>query len=209
MEKVKNIWFNLLKKMNADEKLADEFWQKISAAYSEKGRYYHTLIHVDQLLDLSIKYSDNIMDINNLQLSVFYHDVVYFATKNNNEEKSAELAEAHLKQLSIETEKIEKCKNFIIATKSHLNPAIDTDLDFFLDFDLEKLGAPWIEYEEYTKQIRLEYKIYPKPIYNKGRKKVLEHFLTQERIFKTLEFFENYEQTARENLERELAILSK
>jgi predicted metal-dependent HD superfamily phosphohydrolase len=195
--------------MSADERLAAEFWQKISSAYSEKGRYYHTLIHVGQLLNLSVKYFDNVLDISNMQLSIFYHDVVYSATKSNNEEKSAELAENHLKQLGIETEKIEKCKNFILATKSHLNPLNDSDLDLFLDFDLEKLGAPWVEYEEYTKQIRQEYKIYPKPLYNKGRKKVLEHFLAKERIYKTSAFFENYEQGARENIERELASISK
>ncbi len=209
MKKVKDIWVHLLKKMSTDEKLADEFWQKISSAYSEKGRYYHTLIHVKQLLDLSIKYFDNILDIRNIQLSIFYHDVVYSATKNNNEEKSAELAEAHLKQLGIETDKIEKCKNFILATKSHLNPINDNDLDLFLDFDLEKLGAPWAEYEEYIKQIRQEYKIYPKPLYNKGRRKVLEHFLAQERIYKTSEFYKNFEHAARENISKEFAILSK
>ncbi len=209
MKKVKDIWFDLLEKLIADEKLADEFWKKISSAYSEKGRYYHTLIHINQLLDLSIKCFDNILDISNIQLSIFYHDVVYSATKNNNEEKSAELAEVHLNQLGVETDKIEKCKNFILATKSHLNTSNDNDLDLFLDFDLEKLGAPWTEYEEYTKQIRQEYKIYPKPLYNKGRRKVLEHFLAQERIYKTSEFYKNYEQAARENINRELSILSK
>ncbi len=209
MEKVKDCWFDLLNNISADEKLAAEFWQKIGAAYLVKGRYYHTLTHIQQLLNLSIEYSDKILDINNLQFSIFYHDVVYSSTKNNNEEKSADLAEVHLKLLGMESAKIGKCKNYILATKSHQNPTNDSDLDFFLDFDLEKLGAPWPEYEEYTKQIRKEYNIYPKLVYNKGRKKVLEHFLGMDRIYKTNEFLENYESTARENLKRELFVLSK
>ena len=129
------------------------------------------------------------------------------STKNNNEEKSADLAVAHLEQLNFSAKALEKCRSYILATKSHNNPANDPDLNYFLDFDLEKLGAPWPEYEEYTTQIRKEYKIYPKPLYNKGRKKVLEHFLAMDRIYKTQEFLENYEDNARGNLKKELSLL--
>ena len=74
MEKVKEIWFDLLHSFNADKVLTTKFWQQIESSYSEKGRYYHTLSHVLQMLDLSTKYSDKLLDINNLQFSVFYHD---------------------------------------------------------------------------------------------------------------------------------------
>ncbi len=207
MGKIKNSWFSLFKGYNADEKLISVFWQKISAAYSEKGRFYHTLAHISQMLDLSKNYSDRLLDISNIMLSIFYHDIVYSATKNNNEEKSADLATEHLGKLKFPTEKVEKCRKYILATKNHSNPTQDSDLDFFLDFDLEKLGAHWPEYEEYTKQIRQEYKIYPKPLYNKGRKKVLEHFLAMDRIYKTDIFIEQYENQARENLKKELSML--
>lgn len=209
MEELKNKWFKLLENVQVDEEVLADFWVKISNAYSGKGRYYHTLKHIAQLLNLSERYSSKILDINNLQLSIFYHDVVYSVTKNNNEEKSADFAEVHLKKLNFSAKKITKCRNYIIATKNHLNLENDPDLDFFLDFDLEKLGCSWPEYEEYTQQIRKEYRIYPKLVYNKGRKKVLAHFLAQNSIYKTKEFIKFYENTARENLKRELLILSK
>lgn len=207
MDLLKNKWVELFKKTGADYQLLTDFWTKIANAYSGKGRYYHTLHHIAQLLNLSERFAGNIVDVINLQISIFYHDVVYSATKNNNEEKSADLAEKHLKKLNFSGEKIDKCKTFILATKNHSNILNDPDLDYFLDFDLEKLGAPWEEYEEYTRQIRKEYRIYPKPVYNKGRKKVLEHFLAKEKIYKTIEFIEQYENQARENLKRELLLL--
>ncbi|HXL55890.1 MAG TPA: hypothetical protein VN958_06525 [Chitinophagaceae bacterium] len=41
-------------------------------------------------------------------------------------------------------------------------------------------------------------------MYNEGRKKVLMHFLEMNRIFKTDEFYNQFEKQARENLKREL-----
>lgn len=55
----------------------------------------------------------------------------------------------------------------------------------------------------YTKQIRKEYSIYPDFLYKPGRKKVLEHFLQLENIFKTDYFKTKYEVQARKNIESE------
>ena len=63
-------------------------------------------------------------------------------------------------------------------------------------------------YDTYCQQVRKEYSIYPDFLYKPGRKKVLEHFLNMERIFKTTYFFDLYEAQARENLRRELSSLS-
>jgi len=59
-------------------------------------------------------------------------------------------------------------------------------------------------YENYTHQLRKEYAVYPDLLYNEGRKKVLMHFLEMNRIFKTDEFYNQFEKQARENLKREL-----
>lgn len=207
MQKAENYWRKLWTINSAGDELVDQAWTKILNAYSSKGRYYHTIRHIAQMLDASEKYSDKLHDIRNIQLSIFYHDIVYVATKNDNEEQSALLASSELKLFKLSENEINKCSLYINATKGHNSTVDDTDLAYFLDFDLEKLGAPWAEYEEYTKQIRQEYKIYPKLMYNQGRKKVLKHFLALERIFKTLDYFELYEKQARKNLENELTAL--
>lgn len=53
-------------------------------------------------------------------------------------------------------------------------------------------------------QVRKEYSIYPDLLYKPGRKKVLQHFLQMERIFKTQVFYDKYETQSRRNLEKEL-----
>jgi len=70
------------------------------------------------------------------------------------------------------------------------------------------LGADAETYQQYTQQIRKEYGIYPNIVYNPGRKKVLQHFLSMPHIYKTEVFYNRYEKQARVNLAWELNMLN-
>lgn len=150
-----------------------------------------------------VEVKDKISDYDSILFSIFYHDIIYNATSKDNEEKSAELAKTRLEKLNISNEKTARIYYRILATKSH-KKSEDSDTNFLHDADLAILGQDWEIYENYTKQIRKEYSIYPDFLYNPGRKKVLTHFLEFEEIFKTDYFKEKYEDKARENIQREL-----
>ena len=126
--------------------------------------------------------------------------------KSDNEEQSAQLAETRMMQMSVPNQLIENCKSQILATKKHLSNS-DNDTNYFMDADLSVLGEDWKTYSEYYKNIRKEYSVYPKLVYNPGRKKVLKCFLEMERIFKTDYFFIKFEQQAKYNLQKELELL--
>ena len=100
-----------------------------------------------------------------------------------------------------------ECREQILATKSHLL-SFNADVNIFTDADLAILGSDWETYCSYTGKIRQEYKVYPDIIYKPGRRKVLQHFLSMEKIYKTDHFFEKLEKRAKENLKKELALLS-
>ena len=53
------------------------------------------------MLEASEKYSGKLQDISNIQLSIFYHDIVYMASKNDNEEQSAQMASSDLKMFQL------------------------------------------------------------------------------------------------------------
>ena len=76
-----------------------------------------------------------------------------------------------------------------------------------LDMDLAILGAPEARYDEYAKQIRTEYRIYPDEMYASGRKAVLHSFIQKERLYFTEEMSELLGEHARENMRRELGSL--
>lgn len=198
---------DLFQKYNQDNSLQENLWLEIETYYTSKKRHYHTLSHLENLFRELFPIQENFEDWETVQFSIFYHDIIYNASRSDNEEKSAILAIERLKEIGINEDQILKCNHQILMTKSH--EMSDNDTNYFTDADLSILGKSWETYEEYFKQIRKEYRIYPDFMYNRGRKKALKHFLEMERIFKTDYFFGKYEKQARLNLEKEIKILSK
>lgn len=192
---------NVLKGHN--EVHVNTLWTEITANYSQKHRHYHTLTHLENLLQELTPLKAQIQDWPALSWALFYHDIIYNPLKTNNEAKSAELAARRMKTLQLPESLISRCTAHIIATQKHPFSE-DPDTNFFTDADLSILGKPWTDYELYSRQIRLEYKVYPDLLYYPGRKKVLAHFLAMERIYKTPHFYALYEEQARENLQREM-----
>ncbi len=200
---LKNIFIKLANKYCDDSSLVNECWQEIEINYTKKKRHYHTLSHLENLYAQLENVKEKIEDWDTILFTLFYHDVIYSALKKDNEEQSAALAEKRMIQLTVNVDKIEKCKKQIIATKQHLQNT-DSDTNYFTDADLSILGAAWEQYVAYLKNVRKEYSIYPNMIYNPGRKKVLQHFLSMERIFKTVYFFEKFEFNAKLNVQKEI-----
>jgi predicted metal-dependent HD superfamily phosphohydrolase len=197
----------LFQKYNQDNSLQENLWLEIETYYTSKKRHYHTMVHLENLFQELLPIKENFEDWETVQFSIFYHDIIYNASRNDNEEKSAILAIERLKEIGVSEHQILKCNHQILMTKSH--EISDSDTNYFTDADLSILGKKWEIYEEYFKQIRKEYRIYPDFMYNRGRKKALKHFLEMERIFKTDHFFEKYEDQAQLNLRNELEFLSK
>lgn len=204
---LKTIWIELCKRYTNNESLIDELWNEIDSAYSNKKRKYHNLTHLQYMIEMILPLKNEIRNWDILLFSIFYHDIIYRATKSDNEIKSAQFAEKRLIKLGLEPPLIDLCKNQIIATKSH-NSIGDPDTDILLDADLAILGDSSLKYESYTRQIRAEYSIFPDFMYNSGRKKVLNHFLAMNRIFKTKHFYDNLEKQADQNIRNELQTLS-
>ncbi|XRE42647.1 metal-dependent phosphohydrolase, HD superfamily [Tenacibaculum discolor] len=203
---LKNTFLNLLATYSNDNNLNILLWQEVVESYSDKKRYYHTLEHLDSLLFQLTPIKTEVNHWNTILFTLFYHDIIYNSLKSNNEEKSAELAIKRMKQLSVPNEIIENCYSQILATKSH-KTSEDSDTNYFTDADLSILGQDWEVYTQYYKNVRKEYAIYPNMIYNSGRKKALQHFLTMENIFKTDFFYLKFEETARINIQREIELL--
>ena len=204
---IKQAYLALVVQCGATPSLAESLWQEIELAYTEAGRHYHDLSHLEQLYeDLQPLPSD---DWPTLLFALVYHDVVFDVEQHmvmhDDEERSADVAERHLTSISYPREKIERCRQLIMATKNH-REAADHDTNLFTDADLCILGKPWPVYDVYRRKIRQEFGVYPDPIFSAGRKKVLLSFLEMEPLFKTSHFRALYEKTAKENLKEEITL---
>lgn len=205
---LKKTFYSLLKNYADNEILITELWDEIETHYSSKKRHYHSLTHLENLLVQLLEVKDKINQWETVVFSLYYHDIIYNARKSDNEEKSAELAKERLSHLGVSNEIIDQCVHQIIATKSHTQSE-NSDTNYFTDADLSILGQDWATYSTYFQNVRKEYSIYPDLVYKPGRKKVLKHFLEMDRIFKTDYFYDMLEIQAKENLRKELELLSE
>jgi predicted metal-dependent HD superfamily phosphohydrolase len=203
---LKELFLSLTSQYTNDVDLQQKLWLEIEKNYNGKKRHYHNLNHLESLLTELTELKTVVSNWNAIVLSVFYHDVVYKAHRKDNEEQSALVARKHLQQLNCDTSLIDRVDKLILATKSH-QLSDDQDVNLFTDADLSILGKDWETYNTYCSNVRKEYSVYPDLLYKPGRKKVLQHFLSMDRIFKTDHFYKKYEESAKKNMEREIAAL--
>jgi predicted metal-dependent HD superfamily phosphohydrolase len=200
---LKSTFYDISSRYTHHRHTIDQLWAEVEKAHSGSDRHYHTLQHLEFVLTQLKNVENYIENWDAVLLALYYHDIIYKAHKKNNEEKSADLAMDRMKGLNVPQEIIALTHKIILATKSH-DFSNNSDTNYFTDADLSVLGRHWEDYARYIKQVRNEYSFFPDLIYNPGRKKVLRHFLTMDRIFKTDHFYQSYEAVARENIKREL-----
>lgn len=203
MTRIKEIFKNLVISLGNSQEVASEKWNVISQEYNSINRFYHNLNHLESILVKLNEQKDDIQDWNSIIFGLVYHDIVYDSSKSDNEELSAVFARQELSSLNVNDEQIQKVEELIISTKFH-SSSPNNDINIFLDADLSILGTGKNTYDTYSKNVRLEFIQYPSYLYNQGRIKVLEYFLSRDNIYITDYYKVHYEQTAIENLNREL-----
>ena len=204
-EYVKDKW-QLLTAFSAKEELKTHLWNDLIYRYTEAHRYYHNLNHVGYIFSLCDKYFDQIQNPVITGFAILYNNVVYDTYRNDNEEQSAALAEAHLLRLRLNQSIINQIKDFILATKDHQISDHIThkdDLALFLDFDTAILAEKPDVYNLYREKIRKEYAKYPNDIYQEGRKQALSKMLDNS-LFHTTLFKGLMEEKAVRNIRGEI-----
>ncbi|WP_132066177.1 hypothetical protein [Aquimarina spinulae] len=204
---LKQVFTKLLSNYTQDSKYIESLWGHIVKQHSKKTRYYHNLSHLDHLYHNLVEVKNEIKDWDMVLFALFYHDYIYNILKQDNEEQSAKKAIEVLNSLSINKNRITLCYDMILATKGH-NNSESSDINYFTDADLSILGSDSKNYETYYKNVRKEYKYYPDFMYNKGRIKVLNHFINMPAIFKSEHFYKRFEANAKQNLQQEIDLLS-
>ena len=187
-----------------------KWWNIIRDEYMKKWKWYHNLNHVYFCLN---KYYQTINDIssglnkeNEFEYAIWFHDIVYSPSKNDNESKSVDKFISFYEDISSfpESKTINKDKviKYISTTSCHLTNINDNNISnlFFLDIDVSIISDSDL-YMEYENQIHKEYTfVYNEDEYKKGRKHFLEQLLQKDKIFRTKYYFDLYETKARNNL---------
>jgi predicted metal-dependent HD superfamily phosphohydrolase len=201
-------WDELCSRRRPDPPEIETLFETLAGRYSEEGRAYHTLSHIQSLLLLSDSLREKFLDYEAVCFAIWFHDVIYDTKRSDNEEKSADLATASLPRLGVPAQTVSAAREMILATKHHRGVDLNWDAMAFLDLDTSILGAPERVYREYSLAIRKEYSWVLNFLYKRGRKKVLRDFLERDRIYFTDEIGSKYEAQARSNIAQELRDLA-
>lgn len=172
---LKTIFITLIHKYSSDTTLLNKLWEDIENKYSNKKRHYHTLQHLENLLNELTAVKPQIQNWDTILFTLFYHDIIYNTLKSDNEQKSADYAEQKMLMLSVPVDIINNCKKQILATQSHVFSS-DHDTNLFTDADLSILGYSHEAYTGYYQNIRREYNIYPDLVYNPKKKGFITFF---------------------------------
>ncbi|MBD2439066.1 hypothetical protein [Nostoc sp. FACHB-110] len=197
-------WQKTLQTFAVDKLAAEQAFVKLVAAYSTPERHYHTLQHVEHVLNTVDVLQGYTRNLSAVQLAAWFHDVVYDNQAEDNEEKSADYACELLSDLSLPQSAIATITRLILDTKHHQATVNDEDTYVLLDADLAILAANPGQYKEYTDSIRQEYAWVSEADYIQSRTQFLKKLLQRRYIYFTPLMWEFAEPAARANLQHEI-----
>lgn len=170
------------------------------------GRSYHNIVHISRMLAFVDKFRHLSKNDLLLKAAIFGHDIVYVPGSQTNEEDSAEVFGRMMNRMDVRGWKIDETERLIRVTKKHKTDEDDTNGKIMIDADFSIFAASEADYDEYARGVWQEYvgsgRI-PEASFRQGRKKLIEGWLSQERIFLTPEISAQLEPQARSNLQRE------
>lgn len=206
MSKAKRHWLALMRLLSVEPSISRKHWRILSERYGEPGRHYHTMKHITHFIEALHRFTNPDAA---LLIAAFYHDAIYDSRSQENEIRSAELAQQFLNEIGADEMLANEVKKLILATHKHrlLAGADQNKQALFLDCDLLIIGESKKRYDTYASQIREEYRNYDDSTYRLGRKSVLSKFLERQTIYLTRAINEAHEAKARANIERELKAL--
>lgn len=183
-------------------------------ASNYSGRYYHNLSHVMYMLQM-LEDMQNTVELKltaterwELECAIWFHDVVYDVKRTDNEERSAQVAAAFLRNAlpsDLALGAIDRVSCLINGTKSHNSNITYRTHDILMDLDMAILGDTYF-YPEYRWGVYNEYTDagFSHKTLVEGRKKFLESILARPRIYLTNFFHDKLEAQARINIQKEL-----
>lgn len=196
-------------------------FEKLMSEYNNPTRFYHTSDHILDCLEMLDRFrldsghDDKIQSIPILELALWFHDYYDDRIEPNAIARSASDAITFLQKSSQPRVKDQKhlnlLKNNIMATLHQPKKQQSRTFDVLLmqDIDLAVLGRSPEDYLNYTQSVRKEYPSVPEELFASTRLGILQRFLKRPSIYKTPWFKQNFEHSARKNLQQEILHLQQ
>lgn len=201
-------WQRLAGQLGACPGGADGLLDELVARYSEPGRHYHDLAHVESVLghiDALAGAGERVEDRRAVELAAWFHDAVHDPLADDNEARSAQLAIEMLDVAGVAPDVQQRVSALVMATEEHVPDGPGSAV--LVDADLAVLGGPRDEYAAYAAAVRREYAAVDDERYRAGRSAVLRGLLDRPLLFHTATMRSWRGRIAEENITAELEAL--
>lgn len=198
-------WTHCWKSLGA-KGTGSELMARLLKAYREPQRKYHTQQHLKECLILMRENVYSAVEPAEVEIALWFHDAIYNVKASDNEARSAEWAISELKKADVVTDRIDRIRDQILATR-HATLPQGQDQQLLVDIDLSILGAEPNRFEEYEQQVRQEYSYVPGFMFKRKRRQVLSEFLARNPIYTTPVLRRKFEEQARRNLSQSITAL--
>lgn len=185
--------------------LTEDLREDLLARWSESHRKHHTVVHLHETLDaVALLAADGLQfDREAVELAVWFHDAIYEIGRDDNEDRSAELARELLSSSPVRDE----VARLVLVTKTHQVDPGDVNAAVLSDADLSVLASDPGRYRAYARAVREEYAAVPDDVFNPARAQVLSALLAGP-LFHTEPGRRRWESAARANVAEELRDLT-
>ncbi len=199
-------WNALLERSGATA-APEPYGRALLARWAEPQRRYHTTDHLLAVLDQVDALAEHATDPDAVRLAAWFHDAVYRPDREENEERSAQLAIRALREAGLPAERIARVVRLVRVTVHHHPLPGDRNGEVLCDADLAVLGGTPEQYAAYAAAIREEYAFVPEELFRAGRATVLLQLTALPSLYRTPAARSRFEERARANLAAELDTL--
>jgi len=150
----------LIDQFTTDAEIILRWSSTIISLYNQSPpRYYHTLGHIDHMLNLFDECKSQLQNHSTIELSIWFHDIIYEPKLNDNEIQSIGLFNQFGQQVNLNSQMKSDVEYLIQCTISHdisipPNNLSQSEVEYFLDFDMAILGEDRRTYETYCNDLR-------------------------------------------------------
>jgi predicted metal-dependent HD superfamily phosphohydrolase len=185
--------------------LTEELREDLLARWSETHRKHHTVAHLHEMLDAIGLLAESGLEFDReaVELAAWFHDAIYEIGRDDNEDRSAELA----RELLASSPMRDEVARLVLVTKTHNVTEDDVNGAVLSDADLSVLGSEALRYQAYAAAVRAEYASMPDEVFKPARAQMLKALLDGP-LFHTAVGRERWEQLARRNIAEEIAELA-
>jgi predicted metal-dependent HD superfamily phosphohydrolase len=196
-------WLELARRVEARDDVAGA-GAALLGRWAEQHRAYHDLAHLSEVLERVDLLAAEADRPDAVRLAAWFHDAVYAPTADDNEERSAQLAETSLTRLRLAPDLVDEVTRLVRLTATHDVGPGDANGAVLCDADLAVLAADDLRYSSYVEGVRREYAHVDDAAFARGRAAVLRSLLDRPAMFRTQHGMQAWEATARRNITAEL-----